>query len=99
MRKKWTKKFRDGGSDIFTTPKHRSSQPRKMSNRTSKVISRQLDKNPTLTARKSKESTPALLYDVSLICISDHLAKDLQYRSCCAIVLPLLSGKNIRYCV
>ena len=33
---------------------------------------------------------------MSVRCVSDHLAKDLQYRSCCAKVLPLLSVKNIR---
>ena len=93
---KWTKKFRDGGGDAIPTPKPRSGRPRKITNRTSKVIRRQLDKNPTLTARKLKESNPSLLQDVSVRCISDHLLKDLQYRSCCAKVLPLLSAKNMR---
>ncbi|KAG7156172.1 Transposable element Tc3 transposase-like 3, partial [Homarus americanus] len=93
---KWIKKFRDGGGEDIPTPKPRSGRPRKIQNRTSKVIKRQLDKNPTLTARKLKENNPALLQDVSVRCISDHLLKDLQYRSCCAKVLPLLSAKNVR---
>ncbi|XP_042217888.1 uncharacterized protein LOC121863330 [Homarus americanus] len=92
---KWIKKFRDGGGEDIPTPKPRSGRPRKIQNRTSKVIKRQLDKNPTLTARKLKENNPALLQDVSVRCISDHLLKDLQYRSCCAKVLPLLSAKNV----
>ncbi|KAG7154855.1 putative Transposable element Tc1 transposase-like 52, partial [Homarus americanus] len=93
---KWIKKFRDGGGEDIPTPKPRSGRPRKIQNRTSKVIKRQLDKNPTLTARKLKENNPALVQDVSVRCISDHLLKDLQYRSCCAKVLPLLSAKNVR---
>ncbi|KAG7157272.1 putative Transposable element Tc1 transposase-like 59, partial [Homarus americanus] len=62
---KWIKKFRDGGGEDIPTPKPRSGRPRKIQNRTSKVIKRQLDKNPTLTARKLKENNPALLQDVS----------------------------------
>ena len=34
---KWTKKFRDGGSDTIPTSKPRSGRPRKISNRTSTV--------------------------------------------------------------
>ena len=91
---KWTKRFRDGGGEDIPTPKPRSGRPRKISNRTSKVIRRQLDKNPTLTAQKLKEKNHALLQDVSVRCISNHLRKDLQYRNCCAKVLPLLSAKK-----
>ncbi|KAG7155316.1 putative Helix-turn-helix domain-containing protein 1 [Homarus americanus] len=67
---KWIKKFRDGGGEDIPTPKPRSGRPRKIQNRTSKVIKRQLDKNPTLTARKLKENNPALLQDVFLIIYS-----------------------------
>merc|ERR1712035_95271 len=93
---KWTKKFRGGGGEDIPAPKPCSGRPRKISNRTFKVIRRQLDKNPTLTARKLKEKNHALLQDVSVKCISDHLRKDLQCHSCCAKVLPLSSAKNIR---
>ena len=96
---KWTKKFRDGGGEDIPIPKPRSGRPRKISNRTTKAIRRQLDKNLTLTARKLKENNHALLQDVFVRCISDHLRKDLQYRNCCAKVLPLLGTKNIRDCI
>ena len=47
---KWTKKFQDGGSETIPTPKPRSGRPRKISNRTSTAIKRQLDKDPMFTA-------------------------------------------------
>lgn len=53
----------------------------KTPNRTSKVIRRELYEDLTLTDRKMKENKPVLLHDVSVIRISDHLVKDLQYRS------------------
>ena len=57
-------------SEAIPTPKPRSGRPRKISNCIYKVIRRQLDKNPTLTAQKLKENNPALLQDVFVRWIS-----------------------------
>ena len=50
----------------------------------------------TFIAKKLKENNPGVLLDVSVRCISNHLVKDLQYRTFYAKILPFLSAKHIR---
>ena len=84
-------KFVAEGSDKLPTPKRTPGRPRLTSERTCKVISRQVNANPTLTARKIKETNPGLLGKVSLRSVQQLLHDKLDYRSFQPRRKPLLT--------
>ena len=53
---KRTTRFLNGGGNAIPIPKPHSGWPRNTSNHISKVIRRQLDKNPTLTTQNLREN-------------------------------------------
>ena len=92
----WIKKYLDSGSDAIPTPKGRPGPKKKIDIKLSRRIRRLLEKDPTLTVRKLKETLPNDLADVSVRCLSDHVSKELKYRSVKAKVKPLITIKNQR---
>lgn len=91
---KWIKRYKDNGEASIPTPLPRSGRPRKISPRVSHKIKRSLEKDPSFTAKKIKQEYIGDLQDVSVRCISDHLNKDLKYKSYRARVKPIISKKN-----
>ena len=69
---------------------HGGGRGRKVNSRTFGVLKRQLDANPTLTARKLKEDNPALLGDTSIRTIQESLHRG-GFRKVPAKRKPLLS--------
>lgn len=96
------KRFKDSGEAIPPTPLPKPGRPRKTTFRTRQLISRQVSKDPRLTARDLKEKNPQLLADVSVRSVQQLLHDDLGYRSFCARKKPLLTAlqkkKRVNFC-
>lgn len=74
--------------------KPRPGRPTKISPHTSKVIRREVVKDPTITAKEIKEDNPNLLGDAHIRIVQRHLHDKLGYRSFRAMVKPLLTLKQ-----
>ena len=85
------RKYRQGGSKSLPTHAHGGGFPKKQSPRTLKLLKRQLDVNPTLTARKLKEENPQLLGETSVRTIQKRLSGDLGYKKVKARKKPLIT--------
>ena len=88
------KKFRDSGSADLPLPKKAPGKTPKTSPRTRKVLARQLERSPGLTARELKEQNPLLLRDVSIRCVQETLKRDLKFKSYRARKKPLITEKQ-----
>ena len=88
------KKFKDGGGVEIPKPKKAPGRRPKTSERTRNVLKRQIEVNPSLTAREIKEQNPLLLHDVSIRCVQETLKRDLGYRSFRARKKPLINERQ-----
>ncbi|KAG7170169.1 hypothetical protein Hamer_G012421 [Homarus americanus] len=86
--------FRELGEDVLPAPLPKSGRPKLLSPRTLKVTSRQVQSNPSLTAREVKERNPRLLSHVSLRCVQQALHDDLGFKSFRARCKPLLTKRQ-----
>ena len=71
------KRYRESGGKDLPLPSSSPGRPRKTSPRTLKVLRRQVERNPGLTARQLKEQNPELLSDVAIRTVQDTLHRDL----------------------
>lgn len=72
-------KFRDVGGEDPPLQKKSTRRPRKTTPRMLKVLRRQVDANPRLTAPQLKEQNPNLLRDVSVRTVCRWLHDDLKF--------------------
>ena len=93
------RKFVEGGNHDLPRHTHGGGTSKKQSPRTLKVLKRQLDKNPTLTARKLKEDNPQLLGETSVRTIQRRLSQDLGYSKVSAKRKPLITATQKKNCV
>ena len=93
----WTKRFRDTGfNDIEPLHLKSPGAKRKLSDATLKVLRREVDKSPRITARQLKENNPMLLSDVSLRTIQRVLERDLRYKYRCAWKKPIVTKRQMK---
>ena len=93
---RWTKKFRESTDGDVPLQRKSKGKPKLLSPRTLKMIKRQVDENPTLTARQLKDRNPLLLQDVSIRTIQRALCRDLGYRCYVAKRVPRLTARQMR---
>lgn len=91
----WTKKIRDSRPGPLPTHKKRPGKKMLVSNRTLNVIKRQVESNPTLTAKELKQKNPKILGCVAIRTLQDYLHKVLKYCRCRAVPKPWVT-KNHR---
>ncbi|MPC57471.1 hypothetical protein E2C01_051451 [Portunus trituberculatus] len=87
------------GSALASLPMF--SRPRKTTLKTHVLISRQVAKEPRLTAQEIKEKKPQLLEHVSVRSVQDILHNDLGHKCYCACKKPLLTAlqkKRVKFC-
>ena len=65
-----------GGGDTVPMPKHGERKPLKIFPKTLKLIKRQLDLNPRITAKQLKEQNPRLLRGITVCTIQRIFRKD-----------------------
>ena len=92
----WILKFKRGGGAETPTPKKPPGGKKKVSEKTRHVLKRQLEANPSLTARKLKEQNSMLLENVSLRCVQDTLWRDLGFKSYRALRKPLIDAPQMK---
>lgn len=85
-------RYKESGEQNLPVPKPRSGWPKLTSPRTRKVINRQVNANPRLTARGLKQTSQQLLGNVLIRSIQQFLHDDLGYRSYRAHRQPLLTA-------
>ena len=73
---RWTKKFKDAGDDLPLQVK-RAGLPRKTSKKTLKLLQRQVEAEPRITAKELKEKNPQLLQQVYVRTNQRRLKDDL----------------------
>ena len=88
---RWTKKFRDCGENELPAPGKRTGRPPSTSERTRKVIRREVDKYPRSSARQLKERYPDLLGSVAERTVRDILHRDLKFTKHAARKKPLVT--------
>ena len=93
--RRWTRKFKDlaEGSDLELQRKS-PGRPRKTSARTLNILRRQVDLEPTITARQLRERNPKLLGDHSIVTIGRRLHVDLGFRRRIAKKKPLITFRQ-----
>lgn len=98
---RWLKRFRDGGEASSPVHKTRPGRGRKVSCRTLHAMKRQLDCEPSLTAKELKEKNP-ILADLSVRTIQRSIHEDLKYNSRKARPKPMITKKQkenrVKFC-
>lgn len=90
-------KWRQAGSgDNVPEHKHGGGRPLKIPTKTLRLLKRQLDLNPSITAKELKEKNPKLLRDVAVRTIQHNIQKRLEYSKVKARVKPLVTAKQRR---
>lgn len=100
---RWTKKCRDAGGVVSPShAKKRTGRPRITSTRTLKVLKRQVDNEPRISAKELKENNPRLLQDVSVRTIQKRLRDDLKFQYRAPRRKPILTAvqkkKRLMFC-
>ncbi|XP_076047198.1 uncharacterized protein LOC143028681 [Oratosquilla oratoria] len=90
---RWAKKTRDAGGADPPLQNKPTGRPRKTTPRTLKVLRRQVDASPRITAPQLKEKNPKLLGHVSVRTVR-HRLHDLQFSHHNARKKPLVSIKQ-----
>lgn len=90
------KRFKAGGSRDLPVQGHGGGVPKNQSPRTLKLLKRQLENNPTLTARKLKEDNPDLLAGTSVRTIQKRISGDLGFSKVSARAKPPLTKKHVK---
>ena len=91
----WTKKFRESVDGDVQLQKKQTGRPRKVVPATLRLLKREIEKNPFITARKIRENN-SVLQDMSLHTIRKALRVDLQYKRRVAKRKPLLTARQKR---
>lgn len=91
---RWTKKFRDCGNTDPPLQKKSTGRPRKTTLRTLKVLRRQVDNKPCITAPELKEKNPLLLSHVSVRTVQRRLHDDLKFSRHTARKKPIVTLKQ-----
>ncbi|XP_068224119.1 uncharacterized protein [Palaemon carinicauda] len=86
----------DGVGDKVPVHKHAGGKALKISPKTLKLLKRQLDVTPSITAKELKNNNPKLLGDVSIRKIQENIQKRLNYSKVKARVKPLVTAKQRR---
>ena len=87
-------RFRAGGESELPLPKKQPGKPKKTSSRTRSVLRRQIEGNPSLTAKELKEQNHVLLCNVSLRTVQETLHRDLDYRCYRPRKKPLINDRQ-----
>ncbi|KAG0718219.1 Transposable element Tcb1 transposase [Chionoecetes opilio] len=99
---RWTKKCKDAGEADLPLQKKRTGKARLTSQTTLKVLQRQVNLEPRISAKELREKNPRLLQDVSVRTIQRRLRDDLcfQYRAPRRkpILTTLQRKKRILFC-
>lgn len=91
--KKWRA---EGGGDKVPVHKHAGGKALKISPKALKLLKRELDITPSITAKELKNKNPKLLGDVSVRTIQENIQKRLNYSKVKARVKPLVTAKQRR---
>ncbi|XP_068226262.1 uncharacterized protein [Palaemon carinicauda] len=91
--KKWRA---EGGGDKVPVHKHAGGKALKISPKALKLLKRELDITPSITAKELKNKNPKLLGDVSVRTIQENIQKRLNYSKVKARVKPLVTAKQGR---
>ena len=91
---RWTKKCRDAGGDDPPLQVKRAGKQRKVSKRTLKVLQRQVEAEPRITAKELKEKNPKLIQQVSVRTVQCRLKNDLCYEHRAPRRKPILTEKQ-----
>ncbi|XP_064107946.1 uncharacterized protein LOC135216504 [Macrobrachium nipponense] len=87
---------RAGSGDNVPEHKHGRGRSLKIPTKTLRLLRRQLDLNPSITAKELKEKNPKLLRNVSVRTIQRNIQKRLEYSKVKARVKPLVAAKQRR---
>lgn len=88
------RRFKDGGGVKVPAHGHGGGRARSTVPRTLNLLKREIDCNPTLTARKLKEQHPSLLGGASVRTVQRVLHDDLGYRKVRARKKPLINDSQ-----
>ena len=91
---RWVSKFRQNPDSEIVLHKSKPGRPRRTVPRTLNIFKRQVDADPTLTARQIKEINPLLLGKVGVRTIQRRLKLDLGYRRTVAKKRPAITAKQ-----
>ena len=94
---RWTRLFRESPDGDIPLQKKSTGRPRKSGPRTSRIIKRQLDINPQMTAPQLKSLNPAILSNFSLSTVRRRIHDDLDFSYRTALKKPLLTTRQIVY--
>ena len=86
-------RYKAGGEEI-PTHRHGGGVPKKQSPRTLRLLKKQLEIQPSLTARKLKEHFPVLLGNNSVRTLQKRMSGDLGYKKGPAKKKPLLTKRH-----
>ncbi len=93
----WTKKFHDHGfADIDPLHIKSPGPKRKISEVTLRLLKREVDKSPRISARQLKERNQKLLEHVSERTIRRVLQRDLRYTYRCAWKKPIVTRRQMK---
>ena len=91
---RWTKKKREVGDAEVPLHKKRPGRPRKNSQRTLKLLQRQVEQEPRITAKELKERNTQLLENTSVRTIQKRLRDDLGFQHRAPRRKPLLTNQQ-----
>ena len=91
---RWTKKKREAGDADVPLHKKRPGRPRKNSQRTLKLLQRQVELEPRITAKELKERNKQLLENTSVRTIQKRLRDDLGFQHRAPRRKPLLTNQQ-----
>lgn len=91
---RWTKNCREAGDADPPLQQKRPGGPRKTSQRSLKVLKRQVDLEPRISAKELKEKNPRLLHNVSVRTIQRRLHDDLRFQYRTPRRKPILTVKQ-----
>ena len=92
----WTKKFRDSPNGEVQLQKKQPGRPRLTGPRTLNILRRQVDAEPSISARQLKERNSRLLSTVSIRTVQRRLHVDLEFRRRLAKRKPMITAKQKR---
>ena len=91
---RWVQKFRESPNSEIVLHKPLPGRPRLTLPRTLNILKRQVEADPTLTARQLKERNPLLLDKVGVRTIQKCLKLDLGYKRMVAKKRPAITAKQ-----
>ena len=92
----WTKKYRESPNGDVQLQKKQPGRPKLTGPRTLNILKRQVDIEPSVSARQLKERNTALLSTVSIRTIQRRLHVDLEFRRRVAKKKPMITARQQR---